>query len=70
MSVTRKDSKTHVIGSNQVKSYLQTCSKLVANHRPIHTKLTHIDSSNEDYSFFFVYEGYLLKGSKVSLMWT
>jgi len=63
MSVTRKDSKTHVIGSNQVKSYLQTCSKLVANHRPIHTKLTHIDSSNEDYRLFFVYQGYLLKGS-------
>lgn len=48
-----------------MKFYLQTCSKLVANHQPIHTKLTHIDSSNEDYRFF-VYLGYLLKGSKVS----
>ena len=65
VTVTRNDSKTHVTGASQVKFYLQICSKLIPSHRPIHTKLTHIDSSNEDYRFF-VYQGYLLKGSNIS----
>jgi len=65
VTVTRNDSKTHVTGASQVKFYLQTCSKLVPSHRPIHTKLTHIDSNDEDHRFI-VYQGYLLKGSNVS----
>ena len=65
VTVTRNDSKTPAGDASRVKFYLQTCSKLVPSDRPIRTKVTHIDSSNEDHTFF-VYQGYLLKGSNVS----
>ena len=65
VTVTRNDSKTPVGDASRVKFYLQACSKLVPSHRPIRTKVTHIDSSSEDHTFF-VYQGYLLKGSNIS----
>ena len=63
VNFTRNDSRTHPNDMSNIKLYMQQCSKLVPNQRPILTNITHIPPSNEDRRHP-VYQGYLVRGSK------
>ena len=64
VNFTRNDSSTQTNDMSKIKLYMQQCSKLVPNQRPILTNVTFIPSSNED-DRHRVYQGYLVRGSKV-----
>ena len=64
VNFTRNDSNTQTNGISNIKLYMQQCSKLVPNQRPILTNVTSIPSTNEDHRHP-VYQGYLVRGSKV-----
>ena len=54
---------TQASDTSNIKLYMQQCSKLVPNQRPILTNVTPIPPSNEDHRHP-VYQGYLVRGSK------
>ena len=64
VNFTRNDSSTQTNDMSNIKFYMQQCSKLVPNQRPILTNVTPIPPSNEDYRHP-VYQGYLVRGSEV-----
>ena len=64
VNFTRNDSNTQTSDMSNIKLYMQQCSKLVPNQRPILTNVTSIPSTNEDHRHP-VYQGYLVRGSKV-----
>lgn len=64
VNFTRNDSNTLTSEMSNIKLYILQCNKLVPNQRPILTNTTHIPSTNEDHRHP-VYQGYLVRGSKV-----
>ena len=64
VNFTRNDSSTQTNDMSNIKLYMQQCGKLVPNQRPILTNVTLIPPTNEDRRHP-VYQGYLVKGSKV-----
>ena len=64
VNFTRNDSSTQTNDMSSIKLYLQQCSKLVPNQRPIFTNVTSIPPSNEDRRHP-VYQGYLVRNSEV-----
>ena len=64
VNFTRNDSSTQINDMSSIKLYMQQCSKLVPNQRPILTNVTSIPPSNEDRRHP-VYQGYLVRNSEV-----
>ena len=64
VNFTRNDSGTQTNDMSNIKLYMQHCSKLVPNQRPILTNVTPIPPTNEDRRHP-IYQGYLVRGSKV-----